>query len=529
MRRRFQALCQAPEGALDSDVCVVGTGPAGAALARELSGSGLRVLLVESGGMERRPEADALNEVENAGHARIEDQWLVRNRILGGTSHTWSGRCVPFDDIDFRPRAWVPQSGWPLQPGELRPYLERAAPYLGLSVGTGFAGDGFWELAGRRRRIPAFDEDRLIPHFWQFSRAAHGPRGYTRFGPPLPEQLGKAVTLLLNTTLCDIHLNEACDKVAAITLAGEEGERRLVPVKALVLCCGGIENARLLLCANGQIPAGIGNARDQVGRYLMDHLRGPTGQFSLRGTARLRRVFGHYRIAGGQVFAAGLRLSPAMQAQEGLLNASAWLEGRIAGDDPWNAMKALARGRAGPRQMVDIAGNAGLLLRGVRDHVLARNGLPRKIDRLDLVCMIEQWPDPESRVRLSSRRDRLGMPLARIDWRVHEEEARSLRRLTALVAVEFTRLGLPPLHPEAWVAMAGPLPEMFMDVAHPTGTTRMGDDPARSVVDRNSQVHGVSGLFVAGSSVFPTSSHANPTQMIVALALRLADRLRARQ
>ncbi|HQT74874.1 MAG TPA: GMC oxidoreductase, partial [Acidiphilium sp.] len=47
-----------------------------------------------------------------------------------------------------------------------------------------------------------------------------------------------------------------------------------------------------------------------------------------------------------------------------------------------------------------------------------------------------------------------------------------------------------------------------------------------SVVDPDCQVHGVAGLFVAGSSVFPTSSHANPTQMIVALALRLADRLR---
>ena len=56
----------------------------------------------------------------------------------------------------------------------------------------------------------------------------------------------------------------------------------------------------------------------------------------------------------------------------------------------------------------------------------------------------------------------------------------------------------------------------------------MADDPAEGVVDRECQVHGVRGLFVAGSSVFPTSGHCNPTQMIVALAIRLADRLKLR-
>jgi choline dehydrogenase-like flavoprotein len=94
------------------------------------------------------------------------------------------------------------------------------------------------------------------------------------------------------------------------------------------------------------------------------------------------------------------------------------------------------------------------------------------------------------------------------------------------VAEEFSRLGLPAPVADDWIRDDAPLPQDFRDVAHPTGTTRMGRDQARAVVDENCHVHGMRNLYVAGSAVFPTSSHANPTQMIVALAIRLADELK---
>jgi choline dehydrogenase-like flavoprotein len=118
------------------------------------------------------------------------------------------------------------------------------------------------------------------------------------------------------------------------------------------------------------------------------------------------------------------------------------------------------------------------------------------------------------------------VPRARIDWRVHELEADTLRRMAKLVAQEFARLALPLPQLADWVREDAPLPSSFVDVAHPMGTTRMGGDRSTSVIDGHCQVWGTKNLFVAGSSVFPTSSHANPTQMIVALAIRLADRLK---
>ena len=68
--------------------------------------------------------------------------------------------------------------------------------------------------------------------------------------------------------------------------------------------------------------------------------------------------------------------------------------------------------------------------------------------------------------------------------------------------------------------------EVVAGGAHHMGTTRMHDDPRQGVVDRNSKVHGVDNLYVAGSSVFPTSGAANPTLTLVALTLRLADHLK---
>jgi choline dehydrogenase-like flavoprotein len=169
-----------------------------------------------------------------------------------------------------------------------------------------------------------------------------------------------------------------------------------------------------------------------------------------------------------------------------------------------------------------------MLVKGAFDLAVRKRGLARRLKAIFLSCMTEQVPDPDSRITLSNRKDRFGMPLSRIAWKVNEAEERSIRRTAELVASEVTRLGYAPPKLYAWVTDKDPLPQDFIDIGHPTGATRMSNDPAKGVVDAHCQVHGVDGLFVVGSSVFPTAGHANPTQMIVALAIRAADMLKAR-
>jgi choline dehydrogenase-like flavoprotein len=71
-------------------------------------------------------------------------------------------------------------------------------------------------------------------------------------------------------------------------------------------------------------------------------------------------------------------------------------------------------------------------------------------------------------------------------------------------------------------------PQIFLpSIHHHMGTTRMHEDPKQGVVDSTCRVHGVSNLYIASSSVFPTGGYANPTLTIIALALRVADQVKA--
>jgi choline dehydrogenase-like flavoprotein len=179
--------------------------------------------------------------------------------------------------------------------------------------------------------------------------------------------------------------------------------------------------------------------------------------------------------------------------------------------------------------VVSVVRNVPLMAQGAIDYFGAGNGLPRKLQELTLDCMCEQMPDADSRMSLSDRRDRFGMRLPKVDWRSHPDEARTMHRMAELVATEFARIGFPEPVLAEWVRDKAPIPASFVDVAHPTGATRMSSNPAHGVVNVDCQVHGVEGLYVSGSSVFPTAGHCNPTQMIVAMAIRLADHLKERQ
>ena len=515
-----------------ADICIIGSGPAGATIVRELAGTGLRAVLLESGGLKPQPSADALSEVENVGWPRFVDQSLRRPRILGGASHLWTGRCAPFDDIDYETRDWVPHSGWPFGPEALRPYLDRTMGHLGLGIGSGYTGDGFWRLARRRLPRHGIGSASLLPFFWQYSKDALNRYDSMRFGPRLLAQRPDNVRLVTNATVLHINTNRAASAVQSVEIGSPDGGRWTVMARSIVLCAGGIENARLLLASNRVAPAGLGNGHDLVGRFLMDHPRGSVASFAVADYGRLRRHFGIHNVrcdAGNHLFYQGLRLSPEVQRREGLLNCAVWLTEMVAPDDPWSALQRVLRGQAVPRQdAMAIMSNLGLFTRGLHRHLVQRQGLPRKVLGLKLSCTVEQRPDPSSRVTLGERVDRFGVPLLRVDWRVNEQEQRTVRRMAELVAAGLDGSGIARPVLDDWVRNAERFPDSFQDVAHPTGTTRMSAHPSSGVVDEDCQVHGISGLYVAGSSVFPTAGHANPTQMIVALAVRLADTLKQR-
>ena len=516
---------------IETELCIVGSGPAGLTIASEFAGTGIRVLVLESGGMVEEPESDAQSEIESVGVQREMEQTLVRNRIFGGSSHTWAGKCAPFDDIDFEARPWVPFSGWPICRASLVPYLDRATKYLGIE--PYWHDRHVWTLLGRKPPSPDVNTELLTPAFWQYSSGNSLLDDPVRFGRRFLSSTATNIRILLHATVTHITTNDTGSELKSVEVTNPDGKRMTVRAKVLVLCGGGIENARLLLCSNRIVREGVGNKNDLVGRFLMDHPRCELGEFDLAQSEPVRYRYGFYRLNGerrGQLFLHGVALSAEFQRKSKLLNCAAWLMEDKAIDDPWTAANRLVSGRDRrvTRDAWYFVSQPRHVIRGLSDRFVSGACVTRKIRRLLLHAWAEQRPDPESRIRLSDRKDRLGMRLPQVDWKISEQEKVTLAIFGKLITQEFKRIGLPPPLLADW-ARSGRYDEAeFVDACHPTGTTRMARDPREGVVDENCRVHGVEAIFVAGSSVFPTSGHANPTLMIVALAIRLADWLKVR-
>jgi choline dehydrogenase-like flavoprotein len=343
------------------------------------------------------------------------------------------------------------------------------------------------------------------------------------------------IRVLVHATVVHLNTNAAGDHIDSVEISDPEGRRTIVTSRAVVLCAGGIENARILLYSNRVIPIGVGNVHDLVGRFLMDHPRDLNMAITIdpKEWDKIRDLFGPYMFDNGggpREFLGGFGLSPEIQRRERLLNCAAWPVEEVSDDDPTRAAARLVKGNRANllRDLALVATDTGLVLRAIRSRLLTQQPVRRKCRKAGFLIASEQCPNPDSRVTLSERRDRLGLPIARTDWRISHQDRQSQAVLAKTIEKEFQRLGLPRTHLADWVSGGRLEAGVLSDGCHPTGTTRMASDPRCGVVDADCRVHGVDGLYIAGSSVFPTAGHANPTLMIIAMAARLAEHLKAR-
>jgi hypothetical protein len=254
-----------------------------------------------------------------------------------------------------------------------------------------------------------------------------------------------------------------------------------------------------------------------------------------RGDVKWIERYTAFDLPSGGVASAGIGPTAAAQKELAILNGAVTFGfGRPDPDAGYMALSRVRKQVAGGE-----APDAEDLWHGVSDLDDVTRGICTRVrggqyltpqvdpDLLSVILHLEQAPDPESRVTLSHELDALGQPRARLDWRLGEAEWRTARACIDLVAAEFGRSGLGRTRIDEWLESPAPVWSSVGGKFHHMGTTRMSDDPRRGVVDANGAVHGGSGLYVSGSSTFPTCGFANPTLTIVALALRLAAHLRA--
>jgi len=337
----------------------------------------------------------------------------------------------------------------------------------------------------------------------------------------------------MGATAAKVNTDERASYASSIEVRGPAGKHAIIQARAFVICAGTIESARLLLASRDRKPQGLGNDFDFVGRFFQDHPTSCTGLVVPSDRHRLEDLYGVlYR--GKTWYWPKIALAPDLQRRCRSLNASAFLSFIYASpaiEVLRTAVRATRTGRAlkfSRHQMQELLwGIPEVAQAGFRRYLLGRS--PRSTPaRIEFVCTIEQAPNPESRIFLSTETDRLGLPKVVVDWKLTAAERDTFRLTTAVAAAQFERERLGTIQPEPWLASDDLSTWDVWDNYHQAGTTRMSTSPQSGVVDLNGQVHGIDGLFIAGAPTFPTSGFANPVLTISALSLRLADYLKYR-
>jgi choline dehydrogenase-like flavoprotein len=527
----------------DCDICVVGAGPVGIALALACERSGMSVLLVESGCEQPDPFAAALtagHAVDTTRHVAVD---IAMCRGLGGTSRWWGGRCVPLDDIDFAQRPHVPDAAWPIPHQELARWYEAAADFFGVGPArfttSSSSPPSFGDVRCDQleRWTPENDAGRR-----HRSRLAESPR----------------VTVVMGATVTELLPADDGRRISGVTLSNKSRTERVAP-RMVVLACGGLETTRLLLHAQRQRPALFGGSDGPLGRGYMGHVYGKVADLVFVDPAAIEAY--DFFLDDGVFARRRFTLKPAAHLREKLLNIAFWPDnppfyqaghGRGILSLVWLALAIAPIGRRlvsegvrvnhlGPRPYRWISHLSNVLrsplstIREIAAVLRARLwSVPRKPGflikssdgRYALHYIAEHAPMRDSRVKLSERKDALGLPFLDIDLRFREVDAGSVLRAHEVLDQSLRQAGLGRLEyrvPDD--QRIASILQQACDGFHQMGTTRMGLSPADSVVDVDCRVHGIANLYVSSSSVFPTSGQANPTFPAVALALRLAAHL----
>jgi choline dehydrogenase-like flavoprotein len=545
------------QATLDTYICIIGAGAAGITLACELNGSGFKVLLLEAGGL--RLDVAASDELyRGTASAPHPNPSEFRRVVFGGTTGTWGGRCVPFDPIDFEKRDYVADSGWPISYGDIAPYYPRAMEYcdagifdfsVGNSLKHGPRNSG--KFGAPLPTIPGLDDNSVVlaDRIERYSLP-------TDFGKRYRAQLARSpnVTVLLNARCVALHIGHDEKRIESVTIVNRAGNRRRVNAQVFIVAVGGIETVRLLMQSDSHGP-GLGNHSGRLGRYYACHFENTLGRLVVE---RGEPAFDFEKTYDGVYCRRKLQFSAEAQRRHRLLNSAFRLHfpsysDASHGSSVLSAIYLAKSTLISEYRAILQHGSEAAVQSPASEHLrnvarglptlgwftfqwlfqrqLATRKLPYTLVKnrdgsYPLEFNSEQTPQASSRVTLTDELDRDGLKRVNVDWRVSEEDAQSAQRAFLLLRDVLQQHSYCRLEMDE----ARLLPAIRRSVplgGHHMGTARMAVTPREGVVNRNCAVFEVPNLFIAGSAVFCTSSHANPTLTIVAFALRLAEHLKS--
>lgn len=511
----------------ETTVCIVGAGIAGLFAARRLVAQGHRVVIIESGLEGFDKDIHALNAVEDPG-GRFSKAMDGRYRGLGGSSSQWGGRMLPMTPHDMGKREYLGLDAWPFDVTELDRYTKEIEEVFAVDSET--FEEPILDRLDAHGRIPRSDPDFTLryPKWPTFRRC--------NLAVQLRDEIHNRANpeIWLGATVGDLELDAANGALAAVTAKDFGGRTLRVRARAFLFAAGTIEVTRLLLQLDAASQGRAFARCDALGRYFNDHLGSHVGDLNPIDWPATIRWFGYHFIAATR---RNLHIETTPAAQEADRAASAFAQvflippERSGLNVVKNVLRGMQRGELDlrPRDIGDFLKDIWpMAMTGYWRYARRQLYIPRDMP-LTLNIWAEQTPRRENRVTLSDRLDRLGNPLARVAWGGNEDDERTFRACIKRLAAYWDRAGLSRICPVTWSeAVRDPetrIAAQAEDLGHPAGSTRMGLDPATSVVDPNLRCHHIANAWIASASVFPSMGSANPTYTIIQIALRAADRL----
>lgn len=531
------------------DVVVVGTGPAGAPFLMELQRlrPELKVLVVEFG----QPTESGKNELDDSIEVKTpvhhHGPYECTNKGLGGSSATWGGRCVSYDEIDFLPRPVIGEEcTWDKSVfDDVRRFYATAAEYLDCGKPI-FDLHDVKEVPDRRIAEGFKEGDWLDSVLERWSLP-------TRIG----KRYGEKIRSLPNVTVLEgfraDRIGDVENGLRTITLVDRStGERAEVKSKRTILAAGAQESTRLLFRSPNVF---AGKIPDSLGRYYQGHVSGKIASVKFSGNPRATD-FGFILDSEGVYLRRRFQLSTAALKREDLLNTAVWLDNPLYYDPSHRSgtmsliylmmvMPVIGKKLAPPAiaesvtkgKINNVPGHLKNVIFGLPKSVLepfkvflGRYLPERKLPGVFLFSPrneyalhfhAEQQPIRENRMALAADGETLTM-----EYGYTDRDVESVIRTHQLLDESLRKSGAGELiywYPEA--ERPKKVREGSRDGIHQVGTTRMSMRPEDGVVDPNLKVWGTDDLYVCSSSTFPTSGQANPTFLLTAFAARLASHI----
>lgn len=504
----------APQGTVEADVAIIGAGLAGLVLANAICRQGLSVVVLESGPVRQVDAVYPLNRVEQAAqeyHGATEGRF----RGLGGTSTRWGGAFLPYlpSDLEAHPNGW--HHGWGLDSEDLAPLLPAIEEDFGIVAGSYEGEEDLRCLPSFQPRMPKWPvfKNRSIAHIYR-KQIVSNPR----------------LAVWTDATVTELKL--APDRVSGLIARALGGTQIEIKTKQIAVAAGAIETTRLLLLFNRAHNGGLFPSDSPLGKGFHDHLSAPVAKFAAKDNEALARLFGFRFVPGGMRnlrFELDAKARASRKLPAAFLHVAFSYEAESAFDGLRRVYQAAQKGMLPAfADLADIARDLPWFLRAGWWRLVEKRVLPPSGSNFNLHLVTEQKPVAENKIGLSdSANDALGQPLARIDWRVHDEDIAHFHSIASLAIDEWARGPL--------ASMASPIPRDQALVAeelagcggiyHPAGTTRIGATASEGVVDSQLRVHGVPGLWAIATSVFPTIGGTSPSLGLMQFAARAGEQM----